>query len=171
MSIKAQYILYTILDFGLTFGGTAGVIVYNYISPTNTLGFKLSMTGILLLVCLVLSAKALFEKTYRDKLDGMLQQLAETTDETVKKEISKNIETHKLKNDIYQRLMMLLPFALLYAVTFIADASLENLRGTLGLILASMGAGSVFNVVRNPLKDKVAISKVTKKIEKRKSHK
>ncbi len=171
MSNKAQYILYSILDFGLTFGGTAGVIVYNYITPTNSLGFKLSMTGVLLLVALVFTAKAIFEKSYREKHDTLLQQLAEATDMEIKAEISKKIEAHKLKNNIYQRLMVLLPFALLFAVTFIADASLQDLQGTLALILASMGAGSVFNVIKKPIRDKISVDKVHKKIEKRKSHK
>lgn len=171
MSNKAQYILYSILDFGLTFGGSAGVIVYNYISPTNSLGFKLSMTGILLLVALVFTAKTVFEKGYRNKLDTLLQQLASATNEEVKAEISKKIEAHKIKNNIYERLMILLPFGLMFAVTFVADASLQELQGTLGLILGSMGAGSVFNILKKPVRDKLALEKVHKKIEKRKSHK
>ena len=68
MSNKAQYILFSILDFGLTFGGTAGVIVYNYVSPANTTGFKITLSGILLVVILLFTAKAIFEKSYREKI-------------------------------------------------------------------------------------------------------
>ena len=114
MTDKAQYILYSILDFGLTFGGTAGVIVYNYITPTNPLGYKLTLGGIILLIALVLTAKAIFEKHYREKYDTMLQQLAEATDPAVKQEISDKINEHKIKNNVYQRLMLLLPFMVLY---------------------------------------------------------
>lgn len=166
MSDKAKYILYSILDFGLTFGGTAGVIVYNYITPTNSLGFKLTLTGIALVVALILTAKAIFEKKYREKYDTLLQQLAEATNDEQKKAISAEINKHKLKNNIYQRMMVLLPFAILYIVTWLGATSLENLNGTVGLILASMGAGSVFNIAKKPLGEKVSLQKITKKKKK-----
>ena len=89
MSDKAKYILYSLLDFGLTFGGSSGVIVYNYITPTNSLGFKLTLTGITLFVVLLFTAKAIFEKSYRNKHDTLLQQLAEATDQEIKNGISK----------------------------------------------------------------------------------
>lgn len=168
MSDKAKYILYTILDFALTFGGTAGVIVFNYISPDNSVGFKITFTGIVLVVALVLTAKAIFEKRYREKHDTLLQQLAEATDTEVKAEISKSIESHKMAEYIYQRLMILLPFAILYIVCFLGQTTLANLQGSVGLILASMGAGSVFNVIKKPVADKVSFDKFKKKADKRK---
>lgn len=163
MSDKAKYILYSILDFGLTFGGSAGVIVYNYITPTNSLGFKLTFTGIVLLVALVFTAKYIFEKHYQSKLDGYLQQLAMATDEAIKEEINKQISNHKIKNNIYQRLMILLPFGILYIVTFLGATALSDLNGTVGLILASMGAGSVFNVLKKPVKERLDMEKISKK--------
>ena len=167
MSDKAKYILYSILDFGLTFGGTAGVIVYNYITPTNSLGFKLTFSGIVLVVALLLTSKAIFEKRYRAKYDTLLQQLAEATDDEQKKAISGEINKHKLKNNIYQRMMVLLPFAILYIVTWLGATSLENLNGTVGLILASMGAGSVFNIIKKPIGDRVSLDKITNKAKKK----
>ena len=166
MSDKAKYILYSILDFGLTFGGTAGVIVYNYITPTNSLGFKLTFTGIVLVVALILASKAIFEKRYRAKYDTLLQQLAEATTDEAKKSISAEINKHKLKNNIYQRMMVLLPFAILYVVTWLGATSLENLNGTVGLILASMGAGSVFNIIKKPVGERVSLDKITNKKKK-----
>jgi len=166
MSDKAKYILYSILDFGLTFGGTAGVIVYNYITPTNSLGFKLTFTGIVLVVALLLTSKAIFEKRYREKYDTLLQQLAEATDDAQKTAISAEINKHKIKNNIYQRMMVLLPFAILYIVTWLGATSLENLNGTVGLILASMGAGSIFNIIKKPIGEKVSLQKITNKNEK-----
>ena len=167
MSDKAKYILYSILDFGLTFGGTAGVIVYNYITPTNSLGFKLTFTGIILVVALVLTAKAVFEKGYRQKYDTLLQQLAEASDPVVKSTISEKINQHKRKNDIYQRAMLLLPFAILYIVTWFGARSLASLSSTVGLILACMGAGSVFNVLKKPVGEKVSLNKMTNKAHKK----
>lgn len=167
MSDKAKYILFSILDFGLTFGGTAGVIVYNYITPTNSLGFKLTFTGIVLVVALILTAKAIFEKQYRTKYDTLLQQLAEASSDDQKKAISAEINKHKLKNDIYQRLMVLLPFAILYVVTWLGATALENLNGTVGLILASMGAGSVFNIIKKPIGDRVSLDKITSRARKK----
>ena len=65
MSDKAKHLLYTLLDFGLTWGGTGAVIVYNCITPDNTLGCKLSFGGVGLVVALLLNAIAIFEKHYR----------------------------------------------------------------------------------------------------------
>lgn len=163
MDDKAKYILYSLLDFGLTFGGSAAVIVYNYITPTNSLGYKLSFTGIALVICLILTAKAVFEKNYRRKYDTLLQQLAEAIDPEEKAKISKEINKHKRKNDIYQRLMVLLPFAILYVVTWLGATTLESLNGTIGLILVSLGAGSVFNIMKRPLAEKVSLQKIIKK--------
>ncbi len=166
MSDKAKYILYSLLDFGLTFGGSAGVIVYNYITPTNSLGFKLTLTGITLFVVLLFTAKAMFEKNYRNKHDTLLQQLAEATDQETKNGISKELEKHKIKNNIYQRLMVLMPFAILYIVTWLGATSLESLNGTVGLILASMSAGSVFNILKKPIGEKVSLQRIVNKNKK-----
>lgn len=165
MTDKAQYILYSILDFGLTFGGTAGVIVYNYITPTNPLGYKLTLGGIILLIALVLTAKATFEKHYREKYDTMLQQLAEATDPAVKQEISDKINEHKIKNNVYQRLMLLLPFMVLYLCTWLGATAFENLQASVGLILVSMGVGSVFNVIKKPVRERMNLAKTTAKAQ------
>lgn len=165
MTDKAQYILYSILDFGLTFGGTAGVIVYNYITPTNPLGYKLTLGGIILLIALVLTAKAIFEKHYREKYDTMLQQLAEATDPAVKQEISDKINEHKIKNNVYQRLMLLLPFMVLYLCTWLGATAFENLQASVGLILVSMGVGSVFNVIKKPVRERLNLAKTTAKAQ------
>lgn len=167
MSNKAQYILFSILDFGLTFGGTAGVIIYNYVSPANPTGFKITLSGIILIVALLFTAKAIFEKSYREKYDTLLQQLAEATSNEIKEQISAKINELKVKNNIYHRLMVLLPFAILYVVTWFGATSLESLNGTVGLILASMGAGSVFNVIKKPAKEKADLEKMTKKASKK----
>lgn len=165
MTDKAQYILYSILDFGLTFGGTAGVIVYNYVTPTNPLGYKLTLGGIILLIALVLTAKAIFERHYREKYDTMLQQLAEATDPAVKQEISDKIKEHKIKNNVYQRLMLLLPFMVLYLCTWLGATAFENLQASVGLILVSMGVGSIFNVIKKPVKERMDLAKTTAKAQ------
>lgn len=164
MTDKAQYILYSILDFGLTFGGTAGVIVYNYVTPTNPLGYKLTLGGIILLIALVLTAKAIFEKHYREKYDTMLQQLAEATDPAIKQEISDKINQHKIKNNVYQRLMLLLPFMVLYLCTWLGATAFENLQASVGLILVSMGIGSVFNIIKKPVKERMDLAKITSNV-------
>ena len=116
----------------------------------------------MLVVALLLTAKAIFEKHYRSTYDELLQQLAEATDPEIKAAISKKLEQHKAKNSIYQRLMMLLPFAILYVVTYLGAVSMKSLNGTVGLILASMGAGSVFNVIKKPIGERVRLEKLKK---------
>ena len=151
------------LDFVLTFGGSGAVILYNYIVPETAFGYKLSLTGIILFVAVLFAAKAVFEKQYRSKLDTMLQQLAEATDPSVKSVIAQDIEKHKIKQSIYERLMLLLPLIILVFVTTVAIKWLEDLRASAGLILASMSGGSVFNVLKRPQGEKVQMQKYLKR--------
>lgn len=163
MSDKVKYILYSVFDFGFTFGGTVAVIIYNYVSAENTLGFKISFTGIVLIVALLLTAKAAFEKSYRRKYDSLLQQLAEATREEDKSALSAEINKHKTKNYVYQRLMILLPFVILYAVCWLGAVSLNQLKGCIGIILLSLSAGSVFHVVKKPVAERLSLAKIIKK--------
>lgn len=163
MSSKAKYIVCSLLDYLLTFGGTAGVIIYNYVSPANSAGVKISLTGIVLIIALLLTGKAMFEKNYQNKYNTLLQQLAEAADKDIKEGISKQIEAHKIKNNIYQRITMLLPFIILYIVTLLGAEMLNVLGGTVGLILLSMGAGSIFNIVKKPYKEKAMLNKTIQK--------
>lgn len=160
---RKKYIAYSVLDFLLTFGGSVAVILYNYIVPDNTTGYKLSLTGIILFVAILFIAKAVFEKHFRDNLDTMLQQLAEATEAEVKAVISADINKLKTKQSIYERLMLLLPFIVLVFVTTIAIKWLEELRASVGLILVSMAAGSVFNVLKKPQGEKVKMEKYLKR--------
>ena len=162
-SAKKKYITYSVLDFVLTFGGSGAVILYNYLVPDTSMGYKLSLTGIILFIAVLFTAKAIFEKHFREKLDTMLQQLAEATDPEVKQVISEDINKHKVKNSIYQRLMLLLPFIVLVFVTTVAMKWLEDLRASAGLILVSMGAGSVFNVLKKPQGDAVRMENYKKR--------
>ena len=151
------------LDCLLTWGGTAGVIAYNYIVPDNTIGFKVTFTGICLLVAMVFTAKYVFERFYQKKMDNLLQQLATATDENVKAEINKSIEAHKIKLSVYQRLMMMLPILVLFIVCFLGEVSLHNLKGTCIMILLSMGFGSIFNALKTPLANEVKMQKFVDK--------
>ena len=162
-SAKKKYITYSVLDFVLTFGGSGAVILYNYLVPDTSMGYKLSLTGIILFIAVLFTAKAIFEKHFREKLDTMLQQLAEATDPEVKQVISEDINKHKVKNSIYQRLMLLLPFIVLVFVTTVAMKWLADLRASAGLILVSMGAGSVFNVLKKPQGDAVRMENYKKR--------
>ena len=160
---KKKYITYSILDFVLTFGGSGAVILYNYLVPDTSMGYKLSLTGIILFIAVLFIAKAVFEKHFRDNLDTMLQQLAEATDADVKAVISADINKLKTKQSIYERLMLLLPFIVLVFVTTIAIKWLEELRASVGLILVSMAAGSVFNVLKKPQGDAVRMENYKKR--------
>lgn len=167
MKDRVKYAAYSFFDFGFTFGGTAAVIVYNYLEKENPLGFKITLTGIILALMLLFTAKALFEKSYRERYDMLLQQLAEATEQEHKTAISEEIQRHKLKNNIYQRLMVLMPFAVLYVVTMLGEISLANLNGTVGLILACMGAGSVFNILKKPIKENISRNRILKRAKRK----
>ena len=111
-------------------------------------------------------AKSMFEKHYREKLDTMLKQLAEVTDPSVKSVISEEIKKHKIKNTIYERLMLLLPLIVFVFITTVAIRWLQDIRASAGLILLSMGAGSVFNVIKKPVAEKVKAETYKKKAAK-----
>ena len=163
MTYKTKYLVSNILDFVFTFGGSALVVGINYVSKSSS-QYKLAITGILMLIALVFTAKHIFEKGYRDKLDMYLQALASTTNAEEKQEIEKEIDTLKVKNNIYQRIMIMLPFAILYIVAFLGEQELHNLRGTTGLLLTTLGIGSVFNVMKQPLYENAKIEKIKNKV-------
>lgn len=160
MNDKAKYIALSVFDFLFTLGAPVMVIIYNYVIPTNSVGYKITLSGIVLLVAVVFTAKEMFEKNYRRRYDTLLQQLAEATDENVKKSVSDAINKHKTKNLIYQRLMVLLPFVVLYAVTWFGTVSLETLRGSVGFILIGLATGSIFNITKRPVGDRVSLQKI-----------
>ena len=61
--------------------------------------------------------------------------------------------------------MLLLPFAVLYAVSWFGAQSLESLRGCVGIILLSMTSGSVFNIIKKPVWERLQKNKILKKGE------
>lgn len=163
MSDKVKNIIYTLLDYGLTWGGPAGLVVYTYISEDTSTGFKLSFTGILLLIALVFTAKAQFTKKYRDNYDLLLQQLGLASSQDDKEAISKKIDNLKTTSDIYSRITLLLPFAVLYIVSYFGQMALAELQSVCGFVLLSMGAGSVFGVLERPVKERIKLQKILKK--------
>ena len=162
MSAKAKYWLLNILDFIAAYGGTTGAIVINYVSE-NSAKYKITFTGIILIIAMLFTCKHIFEKSYRDKMDTYLQALASATDTAVKEEINKNIDSLKVKNDVYQKALLLLPFAIIYLLTYLGEKELNSLRGTTGVLLISLGAGAVCNVLKKPLYNQLKIEKITKK--------
>ena len=132
-------------------------------TPENSFGYKISLTGIILVVAMIMVAKSIFEGTYRKKLDMYLQQLAEATDTEVKGAISKEINSLKTKQDIYERLVLLLPFVIILLLTTIAIKWLKDLQSSVGLVTACIAGGSVFNIIKRPIKERVRLQKITEK--------
>lgn len=166
MSNKAKYIIYSVLEYALTFGGTGAVIVYNYVQPDTSLGYKLSFTGIVLIFVIVLVAKAMFEHSYQDKMNDLLQALASATDNSVKEELNNEIERLKVSNEIYQKITTLLPIAMMLAVCYLAIDYLTELTDVLEAILLALGGGGLFGVLKVPLGDKAAEERAQKKVNK-----
>lgn len=166
MSNKGKYILYTILDYLLTFGGTGAIIVYNYVTPDTSLGYKLSFTGVLLVIVMVLTAKTMFEHSYQNKMNDYLQALASTSDTDVRTQINSEIEKLKIANATYQKITSLLPLALMLVCCYLAIDYLKELTGVLEACLLAMGGGAVFSVLKEPLKDKVIQENAFNKINK-----
>ena len=166
MTNKGKYILYSVLDYLLTFGGTGAIVVLNYVSPDTSTGYKLSFTGVLLIVIMVMVAKSMFEHTYQNKMNDYLQALASTSDTAVKEQINSEIEKLKIANATYQKITTLLPLALMLVCCYLAIDYLKELTSVLEACLLSMGGGAVFSVLKEPLKDKVVQEQAIKKVEK-----
>lgn len=168
MDLKTKYWFYELLDWGLSVGGTMGVIIYDWISPQNPPSYKIGILGIMLVIVFLFTCKYIFEKQYQKKTNELLESLATATDNEVKAEIKKQIKTHEMKNDIFIRLMMLLPFLVLSIVCAFSIQAMESLQGTVNMVLTTLGAGSVFNVIKKPLKKELNESQTLKKVEKNK---
>lgn len=166
MTIKTKYLIETIFDYLFTWGGTAGVIVVNYVVSNNA-KYKITLTGIILIIACVFTAKNLFEKSYRKKMDNLLQQLAAANDVDVKETINSDIESLKTKHEIYNRITLVLPFLILYIVAYLGEIELRSLRSSCGFIMLSMGVGSIFAIVRQKTYDDVLLSSAIKRTEKR----
>ncbi len=167
MSSKSKYILTSVLDFIFTYGGSTLVIGINYITENN-FKYKLTITGIMMLVALVFTAKHLFEKGYRNKMDNLLQLLAATSNEDEKIEINNQIETLKKKRAIYDRIVIMLPFMILYIIAYMGEKELHTLKYTTGILLTTLGVGGVFNVMKQPLYDEYKKDKIKNKLLKNK---
>ena len=166
MTNKGKYILYSVLEYLLTFGGTGAVIVYNYITPDTSIGYKLSFTGVMLILIMVMVAKTMFEHSYQNKMNDYLQALASTSDTDVKNQINESIEHLKIANATYQKITSLLPLALMLVVCYLAIDYLKELTSVLEACMLSMGGGAVFSVVKTPLKDKIIQEAAIKKVAK-----
>lgn len=165
MTNKTKYFTFSVLDFGLTFGGTLAIIVFNFISE-NTNRYKITLTGIILIIALLFTAKAIFEKHYRDKLDTLLQQLATSDTAELKKGINSEIDKLKMQQNIYARITIMLPFACIYAISYFGEVELHALNGCIGFILAFLAGGGVFNVLKKPAYDKWQYDKLNEKYTK-----
>lgn len=166
MTNKGKYILYSVLDYLLTFGGTGAIVVLNYVSPDTSTGYKLSFTGVLLIVIMVMVAKSIFEHSFQNKMNDYLQALASTSDTAVKEQINSEIEKLKIANATYQKITTLLPLALMLVCCYLAIDYLKELTSVLEACLLSMGGGAVFSVLKEPLKDKMVQEQAMKKVEK-----
>ena len=166
MSNKGKYILYSVLEYLLTFGGTGAIVVFNYIDPDTSTGYKLSFTGVLLIVIMVFVAKSMFERSYQNKINDYLQALASTSDQAVKDQINADIEKLKVENSVYQKITTLLPLALMLVCCYLAIDYLKELTSVLEACLLSMGGGAVFSVMKEPLKDKIVQEQALAKINK-----
>ena len=166
MTNKGKYILYSVLEYLLTFGGTGAIVVLNYIDPDTSTGYKLSFTGVLLILIMVMVAKSMFEHSYQNKMNDYLQALASASDTEVKNSINESIDKLKVANATYQKITTLLPLALMLVCCYLAIDYLKELTSVLEACLVSMGGGAVFSVVKVPLKDKIVQETAFKKINK-----
>lgn len=168
MDSKSKYIIYSVFDWLLSVGGSFSIILMNYISKDNSLGFKIGLGGVVLFVVGVFVCKGLYEKSYQKNMNEYLQQLAMETNADIKAEIQSKISKLEQTNTIYSRLIVLLPFALLYIATSLGAESMATLKATCGFVLLSLGSGSIFNVIKQPLKKEVSREKIVKKVESKK---
>lgn len=147
--MKARKIVFTVLEILFVAAVPAALIVWNYSTwGEGTTGFKISVTGILLLIIVFFVLKAVFLNRYLKRMSDRAAQheadLKVETDEEKKENLRKALHTERSIEALLSYVMPLLAVAGLYVLALVLESAAVRLSGTFGLCAASMVIGFVF---------------------------
>lgn len=136
----------TILNYLFSYVGVAAIVVVDFIVPTNSWGYKLSLAGIVFIIAFAMVAKAKFVRSFQDKMNELLEALATAMTEEEKQVQKKKLASLKMKKAIVDKVDTLFPLIILCFATSWAGAWLQEMSGVIGLCLLSMGIGAGFDI-------------------------
>lgn len=147
--MKARKIVFTVLEILFVAAVPAALIIWNYSTwGEGTTGFKISVTGILLLIVVFFVLKAVFLNRYLKRMSDRAAQheadLKVETDEKKKENLRKALRTERSIEALLSYVMPLLAVAGLYVLALVLESAAVRLSGTFGLCAASMVIGFVF---------------------------
>lgn len=147
--MKARKIVFTVLEILFVAAVPAALIIWNYSTwGEGTTGFKISVTGILLLIVVFFVLKAVFLNRYLKRMSDRAAQheadLKVETDEEKKENLRKALRTERSIEALLSYVMPLLVVAGLYVLALVLESAAVKLSGTFGLCAASMVVGFVF---------------------------
>lgn len=147
--MKARKIVFTVLEILFVAAVPAALIIWNYSTwGEGTTGFKISVTGILLLIVVFFVLKAVFLNRYLKRMSDRAAQheadLKVETDEEKKENLRKALRTERSIEALLSYVMPLFAVAGLYVLALVLESAAVRLSGTFGLCAASMVIGFVF---------------------------
>lgn len=147
--MKARKIVFTVLEILFVAAVPAALIIWNYSTwGEGTTGFKISVTGILLLIIVFFVLKAVFLTRYLKRMSDRAAQheadLKVETDEEKKENLRKALRTERSIEALLSYVMPLLAVAGLYVLALVLESAAVRLSGTFGLCAASMVIGFGF---------------------------
>ena len=147
--MKARKIVFTVLEILFVAAVPAALIIWNYSTwGEGTTGFKISVTGILLLIVVFFVLKAVFLNRYLKRMSDRAAQheadLKVETDGEKKENLRKALRTERSIEALLSYVMPLLAVAGLYVLALVLESAAVKLSGTFGLCAASMVIGFVF---------------------------
>ena len=147
--MKARKIVFTVLEILFVAAVPAALIIWNYSTwGEGTTGFKISVTGILLLIVVFFVLKAVFLNRYLKRMSDRAAQheadLKVETDEEKKENLRKALRTERSIEALLSYVMPLLVVAGLYVLALVLESAAVRLSGTFGLCAASMVIGFGF---------------------------
>lgn len=147
--MKARKIVFTVLEILFVAAVPAALIIWNYSTwGEGTTGFKISVTGILLLIVVFFVLKAVFLNRYLKRMSDRAAQheadLKVETDGEKKENLRKALRTERSIEALLSYVMPLLVVAGLYVLALVLESAAVRLSGTFGLCAASMVVGFVF---------------------------
>lgn len=142
-------IAFTVLEVLFVAAVPAALIIWNYSTwGEGTTGFKISVSGILLLLVLFFVLKAVFLNRYLKRMSDRAAQheadLKVETDGEKKENLRKALRTERSIEALLSYVMPLLAVAGLYVLALVLESAAVKLSGTLGLCAASMVIGFAF---------------------------
>lgn len=134
-----------------TFLVPGGIVLWNLlieklIDSNVSVVAKIGCAGIFALIVIILIGIHFLKKHFTRTISKINDKILLCTDETKKKELIQKRRKVEKWQEIFNNACFLAPFVIAYFLVIMIENAMISLRGTLLIIVLSMGAGFGFNV-------------------------